>query len=103
MDNGSRGIINGLGLIHVVLNFFLVGVVISYLFNWFLSSIFNFTLGYWQAVGIGLLIDLATLPVQIKLSEHCDDTFGAACAREITYTYLLLIIWGIAALVHLAM
>jgi hypothetical protein len=70
------------------------------LFNWFLTPIFNFTFTYWHAFGICLVIDFATLGLQMS---HSNENVGdiTNIARPIVEFIVLAMILGVAALVSM--
>ena len=86
-----------------IVNLFLGTYIEMVLFNWFLTPIFNYTIGYWQMMGVGLLIDifLASLTLRPEPKDIHQQGISVNLAIPVAKLVLLLLSWGVGALCSL--
>lgn len=90
------------GVIFALAVAFYSAFVFMKLFNWFASPLFNYSLSYWGAYGIALLIKMCTIKITSK-EENNDDGLAYVIALTIIECLYLSAFLGIGALVNLGM
>lgn len=83
-----------LGLILYVISVFVFGIVLMYMWNWFIFPLGVVKIGFWLALGLSLTIK-CFFGVNNK---DGNDGFFVSCIASI---FAYLITWGIGALVNL--
>lgn len=89
-----------LALLIDALQLFVLGVVLMFLWNWFIVPLGAVSIGYWLALGIALTIN--TFLIMVKRDNgHKDEEFLESIGRNLGYIVGLLLIWGMGAIIHL--
>ena len=76
------------------------GVVLMYLWNWFMTKLGLPVVGFWLTLGISLVVNVFICPSVLGLQKQNTES-SEAMARSIGVTIGYLIIWGIGAIIHL--
>ena len=89
-----------LGLLVTAIQTFVLGVVLMFLWNWFIAPLGVAQIGYWLALGISLTINTFFIRIP-KRDEGENGDFLEAIGTEVGYIIALLLIWGMGAIIHL--
>lgn len=89
-----------LGLLVTAIQTFVLGVVLMFLWNWFIAPLGVVQIGYWLALGISLTINTFFIRIP-KREEDKNGDFLEAVGTEVGYIIALLLIWGMGAIIHL--
>ena len=82
------------GVLTYLLNIFVFGIVLMFMWNWFIVPLGVIKIGFWLALGISMTIDCF-----FRGNSHKDNSgFFTACFSSI-FAYLL--VWGLGAIIQL--
>lgn len=77
------------------------GVVLQDLWGWFLVPLGAAPIGLINAVGVSLIASFFKMGLQqIKVDDEADAPFAAGTAKLVVMSFMLLLLWGVAAIWH---
>lgn len=82
-----------LGLILYTITIFVFGIVLMFMWNWFVVPLGAVKIGFWLSLGLSL-----TIKCFFGTSNNSSQSFNMECVTS-TFTYL--VVWGVGAIVQL--
>ncbi len=89
-----------LGLLFVALNIFVTSVVLMYCWNWFIVPFGVARIGILWAWGISLTLSMFSLTKKGKAET---ENFSDFTLQQIVNILVVLIVWGVCALIQLGL